>query len=377
MDFLEHYLDLIHRNYPYIFWACGLFLSTLIIFGVFRKILFPYQTKLFESYSNKWALSIERSKILHILPHIMTGVVALFFSKQWLPKCCMKPTLIHLIHAYLGVTLTVFLYRFIKVVENLITSDDDAYNISLKGCSQFISLIVIIVGITVSLCLLLDVSPTIFLGSFGAATAILTMVFKDTLISLVTSIQIALNKLIKKGDLIHIESKNILGTVLDVGLNFVRIKNPDETITTLPTHKIFETPVRNWSNLAVVKMRQIKKAFLIDQTTIMPLKPAALDVYKKNPLLKDLIDSQKTYETNIALFRACTEAMLRGHEKIHQKKIILLRFLDPTAQGLPVEIRAFTTEFLWEPHERVQADVLEKTLLILSACDLKIYQGEE
>lgn len=377
MNLLGQFLKSTRGDYPYVFWVGGVLLSTLAIFGLFQKVLFPYQKKLFESYSNKWATAIEKSKILHVFPYIMSGVATLFISKEWFLNCCLKQTLFHFVHAYLGLTLTVFIYRFIKVVEFLITSDDDAYNISLKGCSQFISLVVIIVGLTVSICLLLDVSPTIFLGSFGAATAILTMVFKDTLISLVTSIQIALNKLVKKGDMIHIESKNIFGTVLDIGLNFVRIQNPDETITTLPTHKLFDSPVRNWNNLSIRGMRQIKKAFFVDQTTIKTLNDSEVTAYQKHPLLKNLIDPKKTYETNMQLFRNCTEAMLRGHEKIHQEKMILLRFLDATPQGLPVEVRAFTTEFLFEPHERLQTEVLEKTLLILSACDLKVYQGEE
>ncbi|MBM3610503.1 MAG: mechanosensitive ion channel [Alphaproteobacteria bacterium] len=375
MDFFENYLTYFYRNYPYLFWIGGLLLAVPVVFVLFHKVFFPYEKKWFRAYSNKWFIAIEKSRIFRVLPHIMSGIIALF-SAQGLPKSLIKQILFHCLHAYIGIAITIFLYRIIKVIEYLMTSDDDAYSISLKGCSQFISLGIIIAGLTVSACLLLGKSPTIFLGSLGAATAILSVVFKDTLVSLVTSIQIALNKLIKKEDFIRVESANIEGYVLDIGLSFIRIRHSDETITILPTHKLFENPVRSWSNLALEKTRQIKKAVLIDQTTIFPLTNGKLEAYRKNTHLKDLIDPKKSYENNSELFRDSAEAMLKKHEKISKKKPVILMFLDPTSHGIPLEIRAFTTEFLWEPHERIQTEILEKVLLLLSVCDLKVYQAD-
>ena len=375
MHFFERYIEFFYKNYPYLVWSGGFCLTFLLVFVLFHKILFPYEKKWFRSYSNKWSIAIEKARIFYILPHIMSGVVATF-SAQGLPKDSIKQVLLNCLHAYIGVALTIFLYRIIKAIEYLITSDDDAYSISLKGCSQFISLVIIIAGLTVSACLLLGKSPTIFLGSLGAATAILTMVFKDTLVSLVASIQIALNKLIKKEDFIRVESANLEGHVLDIGLNFIRIRHSDETVTILPTHKLFENAVRSWSTLALEKTRQIRKAFLIDQTTIIPLTKEKLLSYRNDPSLKGLMDPKKSYENNSELFRDSAETMLKKHQKINQNKPIVLIFLDPKPQGIPLELRAFTTEFLWEPHERIQTEILEKVLLLLSVCDLKVYQSE-
>lgn len=351
-----------------------LFVTTAAFF-LARRILVPWLRRVLARHPNKWSRAFEESSLIFLIPHLVSPLVAIFILRHFLIYSHLNKLVIQGISAYLALAITWGLRRAILFVESLITPDDEAYTVSLHSSAQFLSLLIVLGGIGVSVCLLLRVSPLMFLGSLGAATAVLTIIFKDTLMALVTTLQISFNRLIKKNDRISIESLHIDGVVADINLNFIKIKSADGTVTILPTFKLFDAPFKSWSEFTHAEVRHLQGAIFLDQSTITLLDETAYKRYEKNPLISALVKDIKSCATNSDLFRHYVENWLRSHPRIYKKHTILVKFLNPTPQGAPLEIWAFTKEPSWEEHERVKSSVLEMIIALLPLFNLKIHQA--
>jgi len=369
-------MEVLLKQHPWFLEVCIFFLSTAPVFFLSKKIVIPYTLKLCQRYPGKWTSALQNSRIFDLLPHIAASVINIFFATHMPLLKTIAPIIMPVITAYLSFSITLLLRRFVSLAEYILKEqeDDDSYDSALQSYSQFTSLIIIIVGGTVSLCLLVNVSPVMFLGSLGAAGAILTLVFKDTILSLLASIQISLHKFIHTGDYIRIDSCNVEGTIMDISLNFIQIKNPDETITVLPTYKVFQSPFKNWHNIQVVQTRRIKKAIFIDQESIITLTPALVEKYKANETIQRYIKNVEDYQTNSELFRDYVENWLTADPRINKEKDIIFRTLDPLPHGLPLELCLFTKEFKWVPHEKLTSQILERVIALVPLFDLKISQ---
>jgi miniconductance mechanosensitive channel len=372
---MEMSIEILLKQYPWLLEVGIFLLSMASILFLSKKIVIPYAIKLCHRHPGKWATALHNSRIIHLLPHITGAVINIFFLTHLPLLKSIAPIIMPAVTAYLAFSITLLFRRFVTLAEHILSEENSSYVSALRSYSQFTSLLIIIVGGTVSMCLLVNVSPIMFLGSLGAAGAILTLVFKDTILSLMASIQISLHKLIHKGDYIRIDSCNVEGTVMDISLNFIQIKNSDETITVLPTHQVFQSPFKNWHNIHVVQTRLIKKAIFIDQETIVPLTPALIARYKKDAIIQAHVEHVEDYQTNSELFRAYVENWLRTDPRINTEKNIIFRTLDPTHHGLPLELCVFTKEFKWHPHEKLTSSVLEKVIALVPVFGLKVHQG--
>jgi len=362
-------------DYSFIIWASLFVFSTLAILYTTKKIIIPTIETLLKNHPNRWSLAAGKGRVIYVAPHLMIPILNIFFIIHFPFLKSISEAVYPFFTAYFSLSITFLLHRFIIMAEHLLNSADSSYASTLRSYSQFASLIVMSIGGIVSLCLLINISPVMFLGSLGAATAVLTLVFKDTILSLMASIQISIHKLISKGDYIRIDSCNVEGTVMDISLNFIQVKNPDETITVLPTHKLFQSPFKNWHNIHVVQTRRIKKAIFIDQESIVALTPERIEKYKQNKLIQDQLGNIEDFKTNCELFREYVESILKSNPHINTEKKIILRALDPTSHGVPLELSAFTKEFKWIPHEKLTTQLLEIMISLVHEFDLKIYQG--
>ncbi len=362
-------------QYPWLLEVGIFILSTVPVFFLSKTIINPYAKTLCTKHPGIWAIGIEKSKIIYLLPHIAVALINIVFITHVPVLRSIEVIIFPLITAYLSFFITLLLRRIVVLTEHILGSSNYVYASTLHSYSQFASLVIIIVGGTVSLCLLVNVSPFMFLGSLGAAGAVLTLVFKDTILSLMTSIQIALHQLIRKGDYIRIDSCNVEGTVMDISLNFIQVKNPDETVTVLPTHKLFQSPFKNWHNIHVVQTRRIKKAIFIDQESIVLLTPKLIDQYKKNKEIIRYIKNIGDLRTNTELFREYVENVLRANPHINLSKPLIFRAIDPTPHGVPLELCVFTKKFKWVPHEKFTSQILEEIIALVPKFGLKIYQG--
>ena len=264
----------------------------------------------------------------------------------------------------------------------------------LKGFVQLLQIVVWIVGGVLIVATLLDRSPLILLSGFGAMTAILLLVFKDTILSLVASVQLTAQDMVRVGDWIEMPQFGADGDVIDVQLHTVKVQNWDKTITTIPTHRLISDSFKNWRGMQSTGARRIKRSVLIDVNSIRFQSRQEIDHFKRFALLKDYIAAKEAelaayndaleYEvieavntrrlTNIGTFRAYAESYLQNHPRIHKGMTLMVRQLGADAHGLPLEIYCFTNTTVWAEYEGIQADIFDHLLAIIPEFGLRIYQ---
>ncbi|MCK9488960.1 MAG: mechanosensitive ion channel family protein [Xanthomonadales bacterium] len=266
---------------------------------------------------------------------------------------------------------------------------------SIKGYTQLLSLAVYILGSIVIVATLIDRSPMILLSGMGAMAAVLMLVFQDTLLSLVASVQINSQDMVRVGDWIEMPQLNADGDVIDIALHTVKVRNWDKTITTLPTRRLISDPFKNWRGMTESGGRRIKRTLDLDLQSIGFMDAQQIDGLKEFTLLRGyLADKQRELDeynaglgqdgqlpinarrlTNIGTFRAYVDAYLRAHPGINQEMTTMVRQLQPGATGLPLELYCFTADVRWVVYEGVQADIFDHLIAILPRFGLRLFQN--
>jgi miniconductance mechanosensitive channel len=215
----------------------------------------------------------------------------------------------------------------------------------------------------------------------GALTAVLLLVFKDAILGFVASIQIAVNNMVNVGDWIEMPKYGADGDVLEIALTTVKVRNWDNTITTIPTYALISDSFKNWRGMQQSGGRRIKRAINIDIGTIRFIKADELEQLQQRRRLQTFFQQQDVLDllasddvTNIALFRFYVQWILRRHEKINQQMTLMVRQLQSTEVGLPVEIYCFSADKNWLNYEAIQADIFDKLFAILPVFDLAAFQ---
>lgn len=264
----------------------------------------------------------------------------------------------------------------------------------IKGYVQVAKIIIYCLGAILIVSALLGRSPLLLLSGFGALTAVLMLVFRDTILSLVASIQLIGNDMVRVGDWIEMPDCNADGDVIDVALHTVKVQNWDKTITTIPTHKLISGSFRNWRGMSESGGRRIKRSLWLDQNSIRFLTDEEADKFKRFALLKDYItEKQQQLDnenaalgkdtasavnlrrlTNIGTFRAYVQSYLRARTDISDTMTFLVRQLPPSAAGLAIEIYIFTKTTEWVAYESIQGDIFDHLLAIIPEFGLRVYQ---
>lgn len=267
-------------------------------------------------------------------------------------------------------------------------------NRPIKGFIQVLKILVLCGAAIIMISVLIDESPFLLLSGLGAVTAVLLLVFKDTILSLVASVQLTTNDMLRVGDWITMPSMQADGDVVDISLHTVKVQNFDKTITTIPTHRLVSDAYQNWRGMSEAGGRRIKRSLVIDQNTIRFLNDDEVLDLKKFKMLKSYL-AEKREEisewnaqelsgedapvnarrlTNIGTLRAYIAAYLKWHPRIGDQFTLLVRQLDPGPKGLPIEIYCFTDTTNWGEYEGIQADIFDHLLAILPEFGLKIFQ---
>jgi miniconductance mechanosensitive channel len=242
--------------------------------------------------------------------------------------------------------------------------------------------------------ILSDRSPVVFLSGLGALTAVLMLVFRDTILSLVASVQIMSNDMIRIGDWVEMPQANADGDVIDIALHTVKIQNWDKTISAIPTHRFISESFKNWRGMSESGGRRIKRALYLDLNSVHFLGDAEIEhlsrheflraymrekrqalaaVNERTPSDPDVIPERRRL-TNVGTFRAYVKHYLRNHPRVHQDLTLLVRQLAPGPKGLPLEIYCFTNDTAWASYEGIQADIFDHLIAILPEFGLRAYQ---
>lgn len=265
----------------------------------------------------------------------------------------------------------------------------------IKGFLQVVSIVAHLIAIIFMTAALVDRSPLILFSGLGAMTAILLLIFRDSILSLVAGVQLTANGLIRVGDWIEMPPFGADGDVIDIALNSVRVQNWDKTITVIPTHKFLDHSFKNWRGMQDSGGRRIKRSFHIDMSTIRFLTDQEIERFGRFALLKDYIERKaaelEEYNrfhaagpedvanarrlTNVGTLRAYITAYLRQHPKIHQQMTFLVRHLEPTPEGLPIQVYVFSNDTKWANYEPIQADIFDHILAMVPEFGLRVYQN--
>ena len=283
---------------------------------------------------------------------------------------------------------------FLDALNQIYESSKYFRGVSIQGYLEIIKLIILLVGIILSISLFTEKSPLLLLSGLGAVTAILLLVFHDTLMALIASIQITLNDLVKEGDWLEVPSFDADGEVINVSLYMIKIQNWDKTITVIPTHKLMEVSYKNWRGMQESGGRRIMRSLHLDQTSIHFCTPDMIDRYGKINLVSEFITRRikqvDAYRgehgpldspldgpqlTNIEVFRAYVEAYIRNHPDIFTKKMdLIIRELAPSPSGLPIEVYAFAKTTKWSEYEHIQGEIFDHLLATAAYFDLRVFQ---
>jgi len=298
-------------------------------------------------------------------------------------------------YLYMIITATVVLNLFLNALHTIYNNLPVAQHRPITGYVQVVRIIIITLALLIVISVVLDKEVGTLLAGIGAMAAVLLLVFKDTILGLVASIQLFENKMIKIGDWITMPSRGVDGTVLEINLNTVKVQNFDKTIMTIPTYSMVSESFQNWSGMEESGGRRIKRSINIDMQTVKFLDPELITKLKKIDILQDYI-TKKEEEisafnkanniddsvlvngrrmTNLGTFRAYLEAYLRRHPKISNDMTFLVRHLSPTETGLPVEIYVFSTDQEWAKYESIQADIFDHILSVLPEFGLAVFQN--
>ena len=291
----------------------------------------------------------------------------------------------------------VIIAEFTLLIASCLSVFGDKYSRSvkmpLKGIVQAIQVVCWLVAIILMVSIIVNKEPIYLLGGLTALSAILLLIFKDSILGLVSGFQLSLNDLVRVGDWIVIPGQGADGEVVDILLSTVRVKNWDNTIVNVPAYDLVSRSFTNWRAMSESGARRIKRAVNIDIHSIRFLTPEEIEKLKSISLLKDylakkekeLADYNKKVEhreniyntrrlTNIGTFRAYCQEYLRHNKNITQKFTCMVRQLEPTSEGLPLEVYAFSNDTNWVAYEGIQADIFDHLLSIISVFDLKVYE---
>ncbi len=280
---------------------------------------------------------------------------------------------------------------FHKIYQTLPISKDR----SIKGYIQVIKIIVYFIAILLILAILFNKKVTGLLTGLGAVAAILILVFKDTLLGFVASIQLSANNMIKVGDWITMPKHNADGTVTEINLHTVKVQNWDKTIITIPTYALVSDSFTNWKGMEESGGRRIKRSINIDMKSIKFCTKEMVEKFKKIQFLKEYVKKiQSEIElynkenkidesvvvngrrmTNIGTFRKYLEKYLSNHPKIHNNMTFLVRQLQPTDKGIPIEIYVFSNDQRWANYESIQADIFDHILAVIPEFELRVFQS--
>jgi len=387
----------------YIFFPLGNnWISDLVIFHIFLVLLL---TTFFSLIFNKLIIVLIRSWLSKLNHNIGKELLE---KKVLMPVGWAIPIIIfeaglgnyspdegiisRLMKSLITLIFILSITRFIAALSDVLKGNKTFSGTPIQSYMQLIRLIIYLFGFIIIACTLSNTSPWTILSGLGALTAILLLVFKDTILGLVASIQVFGSDTIREGDWVTIPSLDIDGDCIEVGLHTVTVRSWDKALITFPSAKLLEHPFKNWRGMEESGGRRIKRAINIDQESICfvegPLKERLLKIsylekhfeYKNKEIetansriTMDKVNHRKL--TNIGVFRAYLIEYLKNHDKINEDLTLMVRQLAPTSSGLPLEIYAFTSSVEWTDYESVQSDIFDHILAIISLFGLKLTQS--
>ena len=346
--------------------------------------------------ASDWDDVVGRHRVVHQLAHVAPALVIYYFAIPVLgdyPQAMAVVRQVALI--YMLLVAATAAGRALNAGVEIARASRTPKGLPIRGIAQVVRLVLYaVVGISV-LSLVLGRSPLLMLSGLGAMSAVLMLIFRDAILGFVAGIQLATNRMIQRGDWIEMPSHGVDGDVIEVGLTTVKVQNFDKTIVTVPTYALISESFKNWRGMSESEGRRIKRAIRIDVGSVRFCTDEMLARYARIQPITGYVE-QKREElarwnaehgvdaddpvngrrmTNVGTFRAYIVAYLRQHPMVHQEMTFLVRQLDPTEHGLPIEVYVFSRDQDWVRYEDIQADIFDHLLAMVPQFDLRVFQS--
>ena len=353
----------------------AILLIAYVLDMICRKVVMPTVRKVTAKTQATWddyLLSDEvMGNVCHLIPPIVVYALIPFALSD-------APTLLNFVLKICWVYITVVSMRlicsFLTSLYTISSEHEKLKNHSMKGFYQMLKLIVICIGAIIIVSTLIDKDPIAILTGLGAGTAILMLVFQDTIKGLVAGIQLTANDMVRPGDWITMPKYGADGDVMEVSLTTVKVRNWDKTITTVPPYALVNDSFQNWRGMFDIGGRRVKRSINIDMHTVRFCTEEELAYFKQQPWMEGFEETGKE-EVNLYIFRHYLDYYLRHHPKVNQDMIMLVRQLQPTAQGMPIELYFFSANTMWVKYEGLQAEVFDHVLAVVHRFGLKVFQS--
>ncbi|WP_302458587.1 mechanosensitive ion channel family protein [Mediterranea massiliensis] len=362
-----------------------------------RKVLLRAIARLVQKTKATWDDILFDRRVMVYLSHMVAPVVIyLLLPVAFAQTDSVTLNFIRrLCFIYIIFSFLFFVNAFLKAAYTVYSAKESMRDRPLKGLLQTLQVSLWLIGIIVIVAELLGKSPYSLLAGLGASAAVLMLVFKDSIMGFVSGVQLSANDMLKVGDWITMPKYGADGTVIEVTLNTVKVRNWDNTITTIPPYLLVSDSFQNWRGMRESGGRRVKRSINIDMTSVRFCTPEMLEKYRKIQLLKDYIDRTEAVveayneengidnevlvngrrQTNLGVFRAYLTAYLKSLPVVNKELNCMVRHLQPTDHGLPVELYFFSTIKDWIPYEGVQADVFDHVLAIIPEFGLRVFQS--
>lgn len=380
----------------------SLILSNIIAVGIIIIICFivdiitkRFLLRILRTYISKskvkWNNVLLNNKVFDIIARIPPALVVHAFApvfpiyQDWIQRIAF---------AYIVINVVLAIGKTLDSVNDIYRDYEVSRIRPIKGYLQVVKIIISVAAAIVIISALIDRSPWILLSGLGAATAVIVLIFQNSILGFVASIQLATNDMVQIGDWIEMPSHGANGDVIDISLHTVKVQNFDKTIITIPTHLLISESFKNWRGMQESGGRRIKRAIYIDINSIKFCDEEMLEKFEEIQYIKEYINGKRKkiedynqgydmdssnivngkHLANIGVFRAYIENYLKNHSKISKDMTQMVRQLQPTENGVPIEIYAFTKGTEWTDYEKTQSDIFDHLLTIIHEFDLKIYQ---
>ncbi len=355
-------------------------LIAFILLFVFRRILISIIHRVAKKTTSEWDDILVDSKFFNGVAHLVPASVFYFWSgyaNEYYP----------LLQGYImKMSNLYFLFAFMLIVNSLLNSLNEIYNKSfaqakerpITGVIQLVKIIIYFVCALVFISIIFNKNISTLFTGLGAAAAILMLVFKDSILGFVASIQIGMNKLVKVGDYIEFPDKKLDGTVTEINLTCVKMQNSDKTIISLPTYSLVSESFVNWDGMEKSGMRRIRRSIKIDITSVKFCDGTMAERFRNNPQINkfaNISEIEAEQSTNLGIFRMFIENYLKNYPTVVPEANIVVRHLQPTETGIPIEITVYSKEQRWPEFEKIQSDIFDFILAVVPEFELRVFQS--
>lgn len=389
------------KNWESIIILLSSYLVLFLLSFIFKQILSLFNsfviTKAIRKSKNTWDdifldLGIFNQSIHLATIIFMLALYPVFISSELILAEFIKRLLIALFYLITAKTIALLLDVINEIYKQF--RPEVSKRKPIKGYLQMVKIFLYIIAAILIITGLMNVSPLGILSGLGALSAVLMLVFKDPIMGFVSSLQLTGNDLVRIGDWVEIPKYGADGAVLDINLQTIRVQNWDMSITSVPVYALVSDSFKNWRGMSESAGRRVKKSIYIDMKTVRFLSEDELDNLEKLPRLKEYLQAKRSeinaYNakldivtndeitprklTNLGTFRAYIVEYLKAHPKVSKKLTFMVRYLDPTAKGIPVELYYFSSDKNWVNYEGLQSDVLDHVLSVMHFFDLAVFQ---